>query len=76
MAPVFTLMENVVLRHMASLVGYEEFDGIFCPGNLLPYKMWYMYLAKQIVPKQCLPYWNSNFADLRGVILEMRSLFY
>ena len=31
-APVFTLMEQVILRKMCQLVGYDIGDGIFCPG--------------------------------------------
>lgn len=35
-APVFTLMEAVVLKEMRKLVGWEEHgDGIFCPGGSL-----------------------------------------
>ncbi|KAJ8369996.1 hypothetical protein SKAU_G00100240 [Synaphobranchus kaupii] len=32
-APVFVLMEDVVLSQLRSLVGWEEGDGIFCPGG-------------------------------------------
>ncbi|XP_017343638.1 cysteine sulfinic acid decarboxylase [Ictalurus punctatus] len=32
-APVFVLMEDVVLRSLRSLVGWSEGDGIFCPGG-------------------------------------------
>jgi len=32
-APVFTLMESEVIRRMASLVGFQNGDGIFCPGG-------------------------------------------
>ncbi|TSL61204.1 Cysteine sulfinic acid decarboxylase [Bagarius yarrelli] len=32
-APVFVLMEEVILRSMRSLVGWSEGDGIFCPGG-------------------------------------------
>lgn len=32
-APVFTLMEEVVLRKMRDIVGYTEGDGIFTPGT-------------------------------------------
>lgn len=32
-APVFVLMEDVVLSRLRSLVGWEEGDGIFCPGG-------------------------------------------
>ncbi|KAK4872890.1 hypothetical protein RN001_014919 [Aquatica leii] len=34
-SPVFTLMEDVVLREMREIVGYEngKGDGIFCPGG-------------------------------------------
>ncbi|KAL6483516.1 hypothetical protein MHYP_G00083880 [Metynnis hypsauchen] len=34
-APVFVLMEDVVLRKLRSLVGWSEGDGIFCPGGSL-----------------------------------------
>ena len=34
MAPVFTLMEDVVLRRMLGKVGWEGGDGIFAPGTL------------------------------------------
>lgn len=30
--PVFTLIENAVLSKVLSLVGFENGDGIFCPG--------------------------------------------
>lgn len=33
MAPVFVLMEDVVLACLRSLVGWSEGDGIFCPGG-------------------------------------------
>ncbi|XP_046581077.1 glutamate decarboxylase 1-like [Haliotis rubra] len=32
-APVFTLMEEIILQRMRSLVGWEEGDGIFAPGG-------------------------------------------
>ncbi|XP_028848923.1 cysteine sulfinic acid decarboxylase [Denticeps clupeoides] len=32
-APVFVLMESVVLQKLRSLVGWREGDGIFCPGG-------------------------------------------
>lgn len=32
-APVFTLMEAVVLEEMCRLVGFPSGDGIFCPGG-------------------------------------------
>jgi len=32
-APVFTLMEQVVLQNLATQIGYDESDGIFCPGG-------------------------------------------
>ena len=32
-APVFTLMEQSVLKKMRGLVGYPDGDGIFCPGG-------------------------------------------
>ncbi|KAG9340215.1 hypothetical protein JZ751_021655 [Albula glossodonta] len=32
-APVFVLMEDVVLSKLRSLVGWAEGDGIFCPGG-------------------------------------------
>jgi len=32
-APVFTLMEMVVLKKLRDLVGYQDGDGIFCPGG-------------------------------------------
>jgi hypothetical protein len=37
MAPVFTLMEEVVLRKLREYVGWKdgEGDGIFSPGELL-----------------------------------------
>ncbi|KAG7489802.1 glutamate decarboxylase 1-like [Solea senegalensis] len=36
-APVFTLMEEVLLRKMHSMVGWsdDEADGIFCPGGTI-----------------------------------------
>jgi len=32
-APVFTLMEEVVFKKLRDIVGYETGDGIFCPGG-------------------------------------------
>ena len=32
-APVFTLMEQVVLGEMCRIVGFENGDGVFCPGE-------------------------------------------
>ncbi|XP_030623271.1 cysteine sulfinic acid decarboxylase isoform X2 [Chanos chanos] len=32
-APVFVLMEDVVLQKLRSLLGWNEGDGIFCPGG-------------------------------------------
>lgn len=32
-APVFTLMEQSVLNKMSKLVGFQNGDGIFCPGR-------------------------------------------
>jgi glutamate decarboxylase len=32
-APVFTLMEAVVLQEMCHLVGFPSGDGMFCPGG-------------------------------------------
>jgi len=36
-SPVFILMEEVVLRKMHTIIGWQEEDGdgIFCPGNKL-----------------------------------------
>ncbi|XP_012946341.1 glutamate decarboxylase 1, partial [Aplysia californica] len=34
-APVFTLMEGVVLSRMRTLVGWEDGDGIFAPGGAI-----------------------------------------
>jgi len=36
-APVFTTMEEVVLKNMRALIGYPDGsgDGIFCPGGSL-----------------------------------------
>lgn len=31
-APVFVLMEEVVLKKLRELIGWENGDGIFCPG--------------------------------------------
>lgn len=31
-APVFTLMEDIVLTRMRELVGWRDGDGIFAPG--------------------------------------------
>ncbi|KAK2145964.1 hypothetical protein LSH36_644g01104 [Paralvinella palmiformis] len=64
-APVFTLMENVVLKHMATLAGYQGFDGIFCPGgsisnlygiNLARYRMFPEIKEEGMhaLPKMCL----------------------
>jgi glutamate/tyrosine decarboxylase-like PLP-dependent enzyme len=32
-APVFTLMEQEVMKQMKDLIGFEEADGLFCPGE-------------------------------------------
>ncbi|XP_039272903.2 cysteine sulfinic acid decarboxylase-like [Styela clava] len=32
-APVFILMEKVLLEHMMKIIGYEKGDGTFCPGG-------------------------------------------
>uniref|UniRef100_H2ZAN0 Glutamate decarboxylase n=1 Tax=Ciona savignyi TaxID=51511 RepID=H2ZAN0_CIOSA len=32
-APVFTLMEDVVIRRMCSIIGWEDGEGIFSPGG-------------------------------------------
>ncbi|XP_077185223.1 cysteine sulfinic acid decarboxylase isoform X3 [Paroedura picta] len=32
-APVFVLMEEVVLKQLRKLIGWEDGDGIFCPGG-------------------------------------------
>lgn len=32
-APVYTTIERIVIEKMCSLVGYNEVDGIFSPGN-------------------------------------------
>lgn len=32
-APVFTLIEQAILKHFYSLVGYENGDGTFSPGD-------------------------------------------
>ena len=33
-APVFTLMEKIVLDEMLKLIGFPDGDAIFCPGEL------------------------------------------
>lgn len=35
-APVFTLMEDVVLQRMLDKVGWEDGDGVFAPGERSP----------------------------------------
>ena len=38
-APVYSTIERIVIEKMCSLVGYNEVDGIFSPGNnALAYK--------------------------------------
>ncbi|OAF66477.1 Cysteine sulfinic acid decarboxylase [Intoshia linei] len=32
-APMFTLIENSILKHMSSKIGYTDGDSIFCPGG-------------------------------------------
>lgn len=32
-APVFTLMENAVIREICTMIGPDWSDGIFCPGG-------------------------------------------
>ncbi|OAF68204.1 hypothetical protein A3Q56_04053 [Intoshia linei] len=32
-APVFTLIENSILKHMSLKIGYNDCDAIFCPGG-------------------------------------------
>ncbi|XP_045110275.1 acidic amino acid decarboxylase GADL1-like [Portunus trituberculatus] len=44
-APVFTLMEIEVLSAMASLVGFEQHDGLFSPGGSIS-NMYGMLLAR------------------------------
>ncbi|KAG5837982.1 hypothetical protein ANANG_G00218940 [Anguilla anguilla] len=44
-APVFVLMEEVVLSQLRSLVGWEAGDGIFCPGGSVS-NMYAMNLAR------------------------------
>ncbi|KAK0059351.1 cysteine sulfinic acid decarboxylase [Biomphalaria pfeifferi] len=34
-APVFTLMEKVVIEEVKGLIGFETRDGLFCPGGSL-----------------------------------------
>jgi glutamate decarboxylase len=34
-APVFILLENVVLKKMREVIGYEAGDSILCPGERL-----------------------------------------
>lgn len=34
-APTFTLMEEIVLQHMISKIGWEAGDGVFTPGGTL-----------------------------------------
>ncbi|XP_077870441.1 glutamate decarboxylase 1 isoform X2 [Saccoglossus kowalevskii] len=34
-APVFTLMERVILKKMRDLIGFEDGDGIFAPGGAI-----------------------------------------
>lgn len=31
-APVFTLMEQEVMSNLIKIIGYENGDGLFCPG--------------------------------------------
>merc|ERR1712227_654768 len=64
-APVFTLMEKVVLDKLRELVGYEDGDGIFCPGGSIS-NMYGLSLARfhtfpqvkedgmQALPKVCM----------------------
>lgn len=33
MAPVFTLMEDIILTRMAHLIGWSNGDAIFAPGE-------------------------------------------
>ncbi|XP_036388923.1 cysteine sulfinic acid decarboxylase [Megalops cyprinoides] len=44
-APVFVLMEDVVLSKLRALVGWAEGDGIFCPGGSIS-NMYAMNLAR------------------------------
>ena len=41
-APVFILMEDVVLKKMREIVGYKGGDGIFTPGKLLQIELCFM----------------------------------
>lgn len=34
-APVFTLMEQMILKEFCTLVGFQNGDGLFCPGGSL-----------------------------------------
>lgn len=33
MAPVYTLMEDFIIQKVGSLIGFEQQDGIMCPGG-------------------------------------------
>jgi hypothetical protein len=33
-APVFILIEQCVIKKMLGLAGFDDGDGIFCPGNI------------------------------------------
>ncbi|KAK6183173.1 hypothetical protein SNE40_010702 [Patella caerulea] len=45
-APVFTLMEEVILKRMMNLIGWEHGDGIFAPGGAVS-NLYAVLLARQ-----------------------------
>nr|CAD7193987.1 unnamed protein product [Timema douglasi] len=50
-SPVFTLVEDVMLKHILRFVGYEDGDGIFSPGGSMS-NMYGMVLARyRFMPK-------------------------
>ncbi|KPP70436.1 cysteine sulfinate decarboxylase-like, partial [Scleropages formosus] len=55
-APVFVLMEDVVLSKLRSLVGWSDGDGIFCPGGSVS-NIYAMNLARyRAFPQGAVPF--------------------
>ena len=50
-APVFTLMEQVVLGEMCRIVGFENGDGVFCPGEATDTSPLVFLPTKGVLPK-------------------------
>ena len=70
-APVFTLMEQVVLGEMCRIVGFENGDGVFCPGEAMTLRL----LCVHKVTKNvfCLLFISITTHPIESNIFCMRS---